>query len=93
MLDYDRNTTFILKSKLILDLWGNLRNSLETPPRLTSDLHEEKKIFNGLEAALIFCFNILLFSLCLTDLGLLVSVPALTQQWVFQGAIQSLLLC
>lgn len=62
MLDYGRNTTFILKSKHILDLCENLRNSLETPSRLTPDSREVKKMCNVLEAALIFWFSLLFLS-------------------------------
>lgn len=61
MLDYGRNTTFIPKAKLILDLCEDLRDSLEAPSRWTPDSHEVKKMCSGLEADLIFCFNILFF--------------------------------
>lgn len=88
MLDCGRNTTSIPKAKLILDLSEDLRDSLEAPSRWTPDSHEVKKMRNGLEADLIFCFNLMVFSLCLMDLGLLVSGPAVSQQWGFQGAIQ-----
>lgn len=87
MLDYGRNTTFILKSKHILDLCEDLRDSLETPSRLpsrlTPDSHEVKKMCNVLDAALIFWFSLLFFPL--VDLGLLVSDPAMTQQWGVSG--------
>ena len=39
-LDDGRNTTFIPKPKLILDFCEDLRDSLETPSRLTPDSHE-----------------------------------------------------
>lgn len=60
-LDYGSNTTFIPTSKLILDLCEDLRDSLETPSRLTPDSQQVKKMHNVLQAALTLCFNLLFF--------------------------------